>query len=117
MTATPHTPRRVLTDPEWLTACQTTANRTGLALNQAADALAAGLATLSILTPPPLLDDDTCTAVCPDDQGDWWQCGLEPGHQGAHDCGDLAWTDDHPDAVPPAASSGSPVGAREDGAK
>jgi len=58
------------------------------------------LATVGILAPPPEPDDDTCTAQAPDPDGEWWQCQREPHDDGRHDAGDLAWTDDLPNAVP-----------------
>lgn len=101
--AAPPTPRRILTDQEY-DAAHLAAEREAPRSASIAEALAAAFATVGILTPPPEPEPDTCTAMCADETGVWWQCEEQPGHDAGgdgHDGGDLWWSNDHPDAIPP----------------
>lgn len=90
-------PRRVLTNDEY-EAAYLAAARSRRPID---GTLEAAFATVGVLTPPPPPEDDACTSLYADDDGTWWQCEEQPGHDGTHDCGDCAWTDDAPDAIPP----------------
>lgn len=60
------------------------------------------LTAAGLLSPPPEPDPETCTALWPDEYGDWWQCQDDSGHDGGrHDAGEFEWSDDHPEAIPP----------------
>ncbi|MEH0424774.1 hypothetical protein [Streptomyces sp. B21-083] len=63
------------------------------------------LAGVGFLPPPPNPEPGQCSAMYPDEVGDWWQCQEEPGHDPAdgHDSGEWGWPNDHPEAVPPRA--------------
>lgn len=68
------------------------------------DVVAAALATVGVLSPPPDPEPDTCTAQYADEQGDWQQCQLDPHHDDDgpnHDSGEWAWSDGHLEAFPP----------------
>ncbi|KOG85998.1 hypothetical protein [Streptomyces varsoviensis] len=63
------------------------------------------LAGAGFLTPPPEPEPGQCSALFPDEVGDWWQCEGEPGHDPAegHDTGEWSWPNDAPEAIPPRA--------------
>jgi hypothetical protein len=107
-------PRRVLDKESHDSAyaqVQATAERTGTALPIAVaeEMVDVVLYAAGILPPPPEPDPSTCTAQCPDEDGYWWQCTDEPGHDPStgHDSdGDWWWSADHPDAIAPRVESG-----------
>ncbi|MGW4727646.1 hypothetical protein ACWEQC_00330 [Streptomyces shenzhenensis] len=65
-------------------------------------ALDAALYALGILPPPPEPDADTCPAQFASLEGEWHQCGDEPGHDPAegHSDGEWSWPDGDRYATP-----------------
>ncbi|MGW2130434.1 hypothetical protein [Streptomyces coelicoflavus] len=98
---------RVLTDAEearaYLAARDAlTANRVeagGIAIETV---IMAALATVGILTAPPMSDPDTCPAQFADPTGEWHQCTEAPDHDPAagHEDGDWFWPDGQRYATP-----------------
>ncbi|GAA0488661.1 hypothetical protein ACFQ2B_00205 [Streptomyces stramineus] len=99
--------RRVLTNDEYQDAARRVreaARRSGTTLTPAAtdDIVAALLTNAGLVAPPPEPEPGACTALFPDGEGLWAQCEQDLGHADEyHSDGELEWTDDHPDAVPP----------------
>ncbi|GHB10151.1 hypothetical protein [Streptomyces chryseus] len=102
-----NTARRVITEDEYQDAAKCVreaAGRSGPRLSRAAtdDITATLLLSAGLLTPPPAPEPGTCTALFPDDEGMWVQCEEEPGHADTyHSDGEIEWTDEDPNAVPP----------------
>ncbi|MFK0294794.1 hypothetical protein ACIQU6_30580 [Streptomyces sp. NPDC090442] len=104
----PTTLRRIVTADEYDTAysrAAAAAQAVGVTVPHPAlhDAVRGVLAAVGLLTPPPEPDttDGTCTAQFADDEGQWWQCEMEPHDPSeGHDGGDWGWGDDAPNAVP-----------------
>lgn len=96
--------RRVLCEEEWKAVIKAvqSVNRYGLGVIAALDYATAALAAVGILSPSPTPEPGTCTALYPDDVGDWMQCQEEPGHDGKdHDSGEWGWSDNSPNSIPP----------------
>ena len=102
------TPRRVLTAAQYAAALTRADAGARAAHHQvpdpALDAVVSGaFAAVGLLSPPPNPEDGdgtVCTARYPDPDGEWWQCQEDPGHDGRHDAGGWAWSDDDPEAIP-----------------
>jgi hypothetical protein len=95
-------PRRVLSEEEWEAVVKAVRSVDPYGSSAAALGYAtAALATVGILSPPAEPEPSTCTALFPDDIGDWHQCIEQPHEGNPHDDGEWAWSDDHPNAIPP----------------
>ncbi|MGW3926463.1 hypothetical protein [Streptomyces sp. NPDC005093] len=94
--------RRVLCEEEWQAVVKAVRSvdpygTSTLALDHATAALSA----VGILSPSPTPEPGTCTALYPDDIGDWLQCQEEPHDGKDHDSGEWGWSDNSPNSIPP----------------
>ncbi|MEU7153866.1 hypothetical protein AB0B15_38500 [Streptomyces sp. NPDC045456] len=102
------TPREVLSEERYARLVQSARDALGtwaraMGEEKVHEVVVTVLASAGFLTPPSDPDPETCSAMFPDEAGDWWQCQEEPGHDlsGGHDAGEWSWPDGHPEAVPP----------------